>query len=459
MIYKTQVNEGRHYDIIVCGGGMTGFSAAVIAARCGLKTAIIERWGCLGGVATSCGVNHLLGGRKYDEKTGKMVRKVGGLFDELTDRLISIGGAIDPDTIDIYNNPHGWYPRMAAGIPFDAEQLKILMDEMCAEENIDIYYFTSIIDVIAEDREIKSLVLYNKSGLFYLTANKFIDCTGDGDVAYKSGCAMVKGRDEDGLMTPATLIMHVDNVDREKYLKYQNTHQSPKLVEIINDLREKGIWKFPYNIFIAIQLNDPDVFMINTMRMIGIDGTKGSSLSEGIIQGRKESMQLFSIIKQYFPGFENARVRRIFDTIGIRETRRIIGKYTVTLEDALTGKKFDDCIACTTYNFDLPDPIKPSYDPMLGNAANPSVHREHDTIQIPYRSLIPTPISNLIAAGRCISLSREVLGAARVMGPCMMMGQAAGLAAVIAVNENKSFDEIDVSLLRKKLIETNVLLP
>ena len=176
-------------------------------------------------------------------------------------------------------------------------------------------------------------------------------------------------------MTPATLIMHVDNVDMEKYVAYQNLHSQPKLINIINDLRSKGIWDFPFEIFIAIQLNNKDVFMVNTVRQIGVDGTDAYSLTNAMIEGRALSQRLLKIMRAHFPGFENARIRFTANTIGIRETRRINGRTMTTLSDALKGKRYKDEVLKTTYNFDLPDPKRPSYDPMLGSVENPNVVR------------------------------------------------------------------------------------
>lgn len=459
MLYQKEISTQKTYDLLVCGGGMTGFAAAVTAARHGLKTAIIEKMGCLGGVATSCGVNQFLAGRKYDEQTGTIVRKVGGIFDELTDRLIAQGDAIEPDTIDINFNPHGWYPRMVAGIPFDHEKLKILLDEMCQEAGVDLYYFTNIIDVHVEDKRLSHIIVHNKSGLFALRAGCFVDATGDADVAFLSGCRTIKGRLGDHLMTPATLEMHVEGVDWKAYVEYQNAHQSPKLVELIKPLKESGEWNFFTDIFIAIQLTEQDVFMVNTIRQKGVDGTDGNSLTQAMIEGRKENLKLFEIMKAHFPGFGQARIRKIFEHVGIRETRRIVGRHTVTLEEALQGKTYDDCVASTTYNFDLPDPIIQSYDPMMGAVTNPHDKREHETIQIPYRSMLPQPMTNLIVAGRCVSVEREVLGAVREMGPCMGMGHAAGLASSLAVQDGVEYPAVDTRKLQKMLIEERCLLP
>ncbi len=453
------IQRSDHYDFIVCGGGPSGFAAAVSAARKGLRTAIVERLGCLGGVATAGGINYFLAGRKLDEQSQKHVRVIGGIFDEITDKLIADGNAIEPDTIDLHFNPIGWYPRMASGIVFDESALKVLMDNMCGELGIRVYYNSSVIAANTANRMINSIIIHNKDGLISLEANCFADCTGDADLIAAAGCSFYKGRETDGLMAPASLEMHVDNVDGDELVRYQNEHQSPKLVEIIDCLKKDGIWKFPYEIFVCMQLMDKDVFLINTIRQVGVDGTSEVSVSRALAQGRRESIELFKIIKEYFPGFKKARIRKLCDSIGIRESRRLCGRTVVTTQAALDGVKYDDCIAATTYNFDLPDPLKPSYDPMMGDAKNPNAKRRHVVIQIPYRSLLPQEVDNLIAAGRCISAEREVLGAIRIMGPCMQIGQAAGTAAAMTIFADNNFSKINTSFLQETLWKDGVLNP
>lgn len=459
MKHTIETSRTDDFDFVVCGGGSAGFAAAVAAARKGLKTAIVEQQGCLGGVATVGGINYFLGGRKLQEATGKHLRVVGGIFDEVTDALIAQHAAVEPNSINLKFNPFGWYPRMASGISFDEVALKSLMDDMCAQYHIRVYYNTGLIDSVLDGEKIQSVIVHNKDGFVNLRAPFFADCTGDADLVAMSGGRYEMGRREDGLMTPASLEMHVENVDGDALVNYQNEHQSPKLVEIIERLKAEGIWTFPYEIFVTMQLLEKDVFLVNTIRQVGVDGTSEQSLSGALARGRKENLELFGIMKEHFPGFQNARIRKICDWIGVRETRRIIGLYTVTVADALAGKQYEDCVAATTYNFDLPDPLKPSYDPMMGDGKKPNALRKHTVIQIPYRSLLPASITNLSVAGRCVSAEREVLGAIRVMGPCMQTGQAVGTATAQAFQQGVSLKDIDVNKLQETLWKDGVLNP
>ena len=449
-----EVTRIDKYDFVVCGGGTAGFAAAISAARKGMKVALIERNGVIGGVATAGAINQLLGGRKLNS-SGEHVRVVGGIFDELTDRLICEGNAIEPNTVDLEFNPFGWYPRMASGISCDETALKIMFDTMCKEAGVRVYFNTVVVDV-DKDTKLNAITVFNKDGFVRIEAESFADCTGDADVVHMCKLPYLKGRESDGLMTITSVEMHVENVDGEELVKYQNANQSPKFVEIIEQLKQDGKWTFNSDIFVTVQLAEKDVFLVNVVHQSKIDGTNEADVSRAIAEGRRECVQLFKVMRAHFPGFSNARIRKVADSLGVRETRRIIGRYTVTVEDALSGKRYPDTVAATTYNFDLPDPENRGYDPMLGDVRKPKSEREYVVIRIPYRAFLPQELDNLIVAGRCISVERGVLGAARVMGPCMMMGQVVGTAAAIA---NGNFATVDTEILRETLWQDGVLNP
>lgn len=459
MFLKAEARRTDRFDVVVMGAGPAGIAAAVDASRRGLSVAIVERSGCFGGNMTDAAVCQLLGGRRWDEREGRMVREVGGLFDEITDALIEEGDAIDPDTVDVHNyNPYGWYPRMAAGIPCDIEALKRKLDNVILGNGITPFLFTTLVGSEVENGKVVSAVCHDASGFRRFEAGTFIDATGDAELSYLSGCPVEKGREGDHLTTPATLIMHVDRVDLKEYVAYQNEHQQPKLIDIINRLREEGIWKFPYEIFIAIKLNEDDVCMVNTVRQIKIDGTDAGSLTDAMLDGRRQSKELLDIMRAYFPGFQNARMRFTANRIGIRESRRIVGRARTTYSDALDGRRYEDEVLRTTYNFDLPDPERPSFDPLLGSVSNPDATRKHIAIYAPYPVLLPQGVDNLLAVGRCISVDREVLGPMRVTGPSMLSGEAAGIAASLAKWKGISVSEIDGREVKAGLIEAGCLI-
>jgi hypothetical protein len=445
--YHTSLPTLDAYDLVVCGGGPSGIPAALAAARSGLKALLVEQTGQLGGTGTSAGVSHLLGGRTSDNRAWC----VAGIFKEIVEDLTARGGAIDPRNItaDGYS-PHGWggkVSNLTYGVPFDPIQMALLLDEKLLEASVDVLYFTGFVDCIVSDEKITHLVLSNKSGLQVVPCKAVVDATGDADVAARSGCRFTKGRDSDGLMTPATLMFHVDHVDQDQLAEYINHTDERRFGTLIKQLRSEGKWDFPYEIFISVQLNEKGTLMINTTRICDVDGTDGRSISRGMMQGRREVTKLFTLMRQYFPGFANARIKMVAPVLGIRETRRIIGDFVLCVDDLIQGRSFEDTIGFSGYGWDLPDPKKPSYQPMHCDGAK----TKNDYLPIPYRVMVPRPVQNVICPGRAISVERDVLGPLREMAPCYAMGHAAGLAGVQVVNNAVSFSQVDIKQLQQEL--------
>jgi len=440
MNHNIKIKTAKEYDLVVCGGGFTGVACAYQASLLGLKVAIVESRGNLGGVGTSAYVPILLGGIDYNFENNKYNFIVGGFFKRMYYDLRKTNACINLYEINRKESPHGWYGGLANSIIFDVEKMKILLDKYLIDNNVDIMYFTNVVDVKLSNDEIDYVLCSNKSGFHALSAKAFADCTGDADVAVLSNCEFKLGRDKDHLMAPASLIMVVENVDTKLYIDTIKKNNSPRFKEKIKELRKKGIWKFPYDILISIELNKSKVHILNTIRQVGIDGTDTASLTKGMINGRKENDELFNILKEYFPGFENAYISQTAEMIGIRETRRIIGEYILSMEDLLEGKIFNDTICLSSYYFDLPDPKKPSFQPI----SDEKYIIKNKYTQIPYRTMLPKQISNLICPGRAISVEREVLGPIRVMGPCVGMGQAAGIASYVMIKDNVSYKNANI---------------
>ena len=213
-----------------------------------------------------------------------------------------------------------------------------------------------------------------------------------------------------------------------------------------------GEWPFPTDIWLTSQLTEKDAFTVNTSRLIGVDGTDARSLSKGMVTGRQETKILMEIFKKHFPGFQNVKLKSIASLLGIRETRRIVGDFIFTIDDVVSGRDFKDCIGFTMYNWDLPNPTKPSAQEMFDDSKGYDFKVELPVFKpLPYKMMIPRPVSNLICAGRITSVERQVLGITRDISPAMAMGEAAGIAAKLAIEANTSFSNIDISQLTDQL--------
>ncbi len=442
MLYTKEIPTSKKYDLAVCGGGFTGFAAAYAAAREGLSVILIEKGSCLGGVGTAGLVNDILGQRLY--KSGKLSNSVSGIYSIIEQRLLESGHAVDSNTLDPALHPHGWLPFLATGLIFDNEYMKNLLETMLTEVGAELLYYTHIVDTVKNGDRIDGVIIHNKDGLSVISASLFVDATGDGDICHMAGVPSDIG-DEEGGLAAASLEMHVDRVDSDALFNYMKESGDTRFRAIIGRLKESGIWKFPYEIFISVKMRGDDVYMINTIRQVGIDGTDAGSMTRGTVDGRAENIALLEIMRAHFPGFANAEIRMIAPVIGIRETRRIRCDYTLTVEDLINGTVFDDSIAVSSYGWDLPNPKHPSYQPYHG------VKRRSPYTHIPYRCMLPVGIENLIVGGRCISCEREVLGPIRVMGPCIAMGEAAGIAAKLASCSSGSFRSISISELGEKI--------
>ena len=245
MSYQKMLREGGEYDLLVCGGGFSGFAAAYAAAREGLSVLLIESGGALGGVGTQGMVNHILGVRNFED--GVLKQCIGGIFSELEQRVLARAAGVDVRSVDFDLNPHGWKKGLATGLVFDCEQMKLLLEQMLCEAGARLLYYTHVVDTLTENGRITGVVVHNKSGLSKIGGRCFVDATGDGDVAALAGCGFDKG-DEEGGLAAASLEMHVEGVDTERLRAYMRDTGDVRFKTLIEALKSRGEWQFPYDI-------------------------------------------------------------------------------------------------------------------------------------------------------------------------------------------------------------------
>jgi hypothetical protein len=245
----------------------------------------------------------------------------------------------------------------------------------------------------------------------------------------------------------------VYNVDNQTLGDAIETGKTPKFRGKIQELRQSGEWPFPYDIFITVQLVQPDVAMVNTMRLPGENGIDAHSRTRGLVQGRKEAFQLLHILRKHFPGFQDAQMKAVASLLGIRETRRIKGDFSLRVADLRDGPELPDTVGFSMYGWDLPDPHKPSVQPLVDESTGKYIDKVQKALStpIPYRIMVPRPVLNLLCPGRAVSVERDVLGPLRVMAPCMAMGEACGTAAAQMVRDKISAADVSVSRLKARL--------
>lgn len=452
--YEKNIEEFLETDVLVCGGGPAGTAAAISASRAGAETLLVEQNGFLGGTATAAEVGIWLG--SYDRNGEYPV--VGGLFREILEKLADIGGAVlpeddiqigEPPDPDVIGSPFIGYGPHGNAAPVKIESVKRISEKLVKKSGADILYFTHAIEPIYKNGTLRGVVLFSKDGFTLVEANRVVDATGDADLVARAGGEFRKGRPEDGKMAPATLMFSVDNVNGDEFTRYCKQTKDSRFRRVIEQLKEEDKWPFSFDIMIFMDRPfKKGRFMVNTLRQRYIDGTKAKSLTEGMIKGREKAVKLFRIAKNYVPGFENAVFDRTASRIGIRETRRIVGKYTLSEKDIIEGRTHEDSIALSGYKWDLPNPDRPTEQEMEGEEmAKPY-------IEIPYRSLVPRETPNVIVAGRAISTTWHALGPVREMPVCFAMGEAAGSASALSLEHNCDYSEINTGDLREKL-ETN----
>jgi hypothetical protein len=445
-------------DLFIAGGGSAGAGAAVAAGRAGIKTFLAERMFALGGTMTCALMSKIA-----------ISSSNHGIAEELIKRL------------DAYQKSNFLASRHE--VPIDPELVKWTLDRMVIDEaGTDVRFGTSICDVIADNRNIEYVIIDSINGFEAVRADYYIDCTGDGQMAFKAGASYMVGNSE-GYSSSPSLLFRIANVDIDKlicemeanpdvYASERSTYTNHKLTPhqnreniagdkyahfadfvplIRRKAKENPGFLSEWELEMMLQrglifMNQPqgNHVLVNSTRIPFFKGNDNRELTDAVVSGRKQIEATFRFMKAFIPGFEKAFIMDSASILGIRESRRITGDYIFTEDDVNSFRKFDDAVITNFGGVEIHGTD--------GKGTN-IVELGGGSYHVPYRSLIARDFDNLLMAGRCFSASHAALSAARNIAYCMALGQAAGSAASQLIHcGKKNVRDIEIKALQKELV-------
>lgn len=425
MLIKREIENIGNYDIIVAGSGPAGMSAAVCAARLGKRVALIERNGIIGGNLTSGFVGPMMGG--YTD--GSISEELNRILNRLT---------------RLHHN---------------VEEAKIKLTKWVEDNDVEVFLNCPVVDVITDGNKICGVIVGTASGLKTVTAQIVIDATGDGTVSFLAGAPTEMGRD-DGLVQPATIMFTIENIDPNQTMVCRHESDDTPLpngsyLELCKNANKTG--ELPENVNIVRLYNTaycPTERMVNATQANGINGLCPKELSRANIDLRKQMESVLNFLKNNVWGFENCRIKDSADTVGIRETRRVMGEYLLTAEDLLCARHFESAVVHKAlFCIDIHNPSGAGQSE--SDTIPVQVKKPYD---IPYEVLVPLKVDNLLTCGRCISGTHRAHASYRVMNIAAATGQAAGVAAALCIDDNITPRKIDVKKIQNQLVKSGVKL-
>ncbi len=409
------------FDVVIVGGGLSGVMAAVAAARENKKVVLIEKYGFLGGMATAGLISPFM---NYCERKTTIPANAG-LFRTLLDKMYDIGAIKTPDSRT-----------------FKEQLLKFVLDDMVQNAGVKVLFHAYMSDVKMTNNRIDAVIISTVSGNIEIKGKCFVDASGDGNLAAFAGFEYYLGRDEDHLCQPMTTCFNLTNVDWDSFDHYAAN-------QLYKKLQSEGKIQNPRENILIFDSPIQDLMHFNTTRIVKKNPCDVEEVSEAEFIGRKQVFEMYDFLRKNVSGFENSELIAIADEVGIRESRRIVGLYQLTEEDILQTKKFEDSIARGTYDIDIHNP--------LGGGTTIKSIPPHDYYTIPYRSMLPVNGKNLIVAGRNVCTTHVAHSSVRVMPITSCIGEAAGIAAALAVEAACDCKDINVPLLQSKLKSYNAL--
>lgn len=414
------------YNVVIAGAGPAGISAALEAARSGAKTALIERYGCVGGNLTMGYIGPILGSVC-----------AGTIAEEIEDAVCA-----------------------ERGVCPDFEKAKIALTEKLNEAGVDVFLQTVVTGVKKDGTHLCSVETHGKFGMLEFDADVFIDATGDGDLAVLSGCPWEMGREGDRLVQPVTLMFVIDGVDPGQKLlccheeHYTDLGDSREYLDLCHKACRSGELPENVNIVRLYRTGRATERMVNATQENYINPLEPDSVFRAETSLRRQIGKIVDFLRNNIPGFSNIMIKGSASTLGVRESRRIMGRYLLTEQDLLEGRTYPDSVVHRAhFCLDIHNPAGPGQSEHEEKC--PSSPKPYD---IPFSAMCPLGCDNLITAGRCISGTHVAHSSYRVMRICMAMGQAAGAAAAIIAGTEASTDTVDPVQIRQHLIERGVRL-
>ena len=432
LTYRKQIPIIATPDVLVCGAGLAGIAAAVSASRGGASTMVVERNGFAGGFFTAI-IGSAFDGF-VDERTGEPV--VGGIVFEMLERM----GVIQPGTgPSLRYNVNGDFSFVEMHpdrvIPrCDPERFKRAADDILEDASVEILYHTQVADVVTEDHRVDTVVVSNKAGLVAIQPKVVIDCTGDGDVAAWAGADTEKAES----LQPMSLHFRIAYLNPD----FEMRRKCAAVLEQVHNAGKLDLYAGPY----PATFSGRDVYF-NATRYPG-DNTVPEDWTRAEIQGRRDAWTMFEAWKEQLKEFEDAYFMTSGPTAGARESRRIVGDYVLTGDDVREGRRQDDVVVLGAWRLDRHPATQAGYHEIPWTPP----------YDIPYRTLLPRTIENLLVAGRCHSATSEALASSRVTATAMGMGQAAGVAAALVVATDGAPRSVDVKSLQDQLVGQGAIL-
>lgn len=437
----------KEFDLVVAGGGPAGIGAALAAARNGIRTLLIEKAGYLGGMATNALVPAFC---PYTDGHNLMV---GGIGLEVLEKMKKEG----------YESPfYDNKPDRIRGfdwVPIDAEILKRVLDELVIASGAQVLFHTTVTGARYNEGVIESVEIHHKGGKQTIKAHFFADCTGDADLVALSGGAYEYG-DANGLVQAGTLCFRVANFDSDRFMKYaRETGEDGNLNVASKKARDAGEFPTGEKNVAGIALQADGVAGFNFGHVYDFYPLDPADLTRAEVEARSKIPQMMDFLHKYVPGAQKAVLVSSGPHIGLRESRRIVGEYQLTKEDYDNRRVFEDAIARYAYPIDR-------HAVRLEEADYDSQNREYviskykrgEYYTIPFRSLLPKGIKNLIVAGRTIGTDRAMMGSVRVMPACFATGEAAGTATALCIKNEQEMRSLDIKELQKVLIKQGAIL-